>query len=117
MKNRLFLFVLVIAAFSMQSVAQPARQLVQVIVSPDKADWTYEKGQQAEFTITVLRDNVPLEGINVRYQVGPEKMDPWDEGTLKLTKGKASVKAKRFTQAGFLQCTASVEVDGKTYSS
>lgn len=98
-------------------MAQPARQLVQVIVSPDKADWTYEKGQQAEFSITVLRDNVPLEGIDVRYRIGPEKRDAWDEGTIKLKKGTASLKAKRFNDAGFLQCHASVVVDGKTYSS
>lgn len=88
-----------------------------MIVSPDKADWTYEKGQQAEFTITVLKDNVPLEGIDVRYRVHPEQMDAWDEGTVKLQKGTATVKTKRFTDAGFLQCHASVVVDGKTYSS
>ncbi|MFA5650227.1 MAG: acetylxylan esterase [Proteiniphilum sp.] len=117
MKNRLFLLSIFVLSLCFQGVAQPARQLVQVIVSPDKADWTYEKGQQAEFTITVLRDNVPMEGIDVRYRVGPEKMDAWDEGTVKLKKGIATVKTKPFNDAGFLQCHASVGVDGKTYSS
>ncbi len=117
MKNRLFLLSIFVLSLCFQGVAQPARQLVQVIVSPDKADWTYEKGQQAEFTITVLKDNVPLEGIDVRYRVHPEQMDAWDEGTVKLQKGTATVKTKRFTDAGFLQCHASVVVDGKTYSS
>src|SRR5690554_4494788 len=117
MKNRLFLFVVVISTLCLQSVAQPARQLVQVIVSPNKADWTYEKGQQAEFTISVLRDNVPLKGIEVRYSVGPEKMTLWDEGIIKLDKEFTTVKAKRFNEPGFLQCSASVVVEGKTYSS
>ncbi len=117
MKNRLFLFVVVITTLCLQSVAQPARQLVQVIVSPNKANWTYEKGQQAEFTISVLRDNVPLKGIEVRYSVGPEKMTLWDEGIIKLDKEFTTVKAKRFNEPGFLQCSASVVVEGKTYSS
>ena len=87
MKNRLFLFVVIITTLSFQSVAQPAKQLVQVIVSPNKTDWTYDKGQQAEFTITVLQNNIPLIGVDVRYTLGPEKMTPWDEGTIKLDKG------------------------------
>ena len=114
MKNRLFLFVVVISTLCLQSVAQPARQLVQVIVSPNKADWTYEKGQQAEFTISVLRDNVPLKGIEVRYSVGPEKMTLWDEGIIKLDKEFTTVKAKRFNEPGFLHCSASVVVEGNT---
>src|SRR5690554_1516198 len=117
MKNRLFLFVVIITTLSFQSVAQPAKQLVQVIVSPNKTDWTYDKGQQAEFTITVLQNNIPLKGVDVRYTLGPEKMTPWDEGTIKLDKGTTTVKAKRFNEAGFLQCHASVVVDGKNYSS
>lgn len=41
MKNLLVL--LFIFTFTL-SYAQPARQAVQVIVTPDKEDWTYEKG-------------------------------------------------------------------------
>ena len=111
-----FLFLL-IAGICFQSVAQPARQLVQVIVTPDRADWTYEKDDRAEFQITVLQNNVPLDGIEVHYRINPEKMEDWEEGTVTLKKGVASVKANRFRDAGFLRCHASVEVDGKTYSS
>lgn len=117
MMNRFFLLSIFILSLCFQGMAQPARQLVQVIVSPDKADWTYEKGQQAKFTITVLKNNVPLEGIDVRYRINPEKMAALEEGTVKLKNGTATVKAKRFNDAGFLQCHASVQVDGKTYSS
>ncbi len=98
-------------------LAQPSKQLVQVIVSPDKTDWTYEKGDRAEFQITVMRNNIPLEGILVNYSIQPELMESWDEGTLTLKKGIASVRAKAFKEPGFLRCQASVEVDGKTYSS
>lgn len=117
MKKGFLLTVLLMAAVSMSVFAQPARQLVQVVVSPDKADWTYKKGDRAEFQIMVFKNNVPLDGIEVSYRINPEKMDAWDEGKVTLKKGVATVKSKKFKDAGFLQCHASVVVDGKTYSS
>lgn len=117
MKNRFFLLSFFILSICLQGIAQPAKQLVRVIVTPDKADWTYKKGEQAEFRIMVVKNNVPLEGIEVKYRIGPEKMDPWEEKTITLKKGVATVKAKPFAEAGFLQCYASVVVDGKNYSS
>ncbi|MDD2328364.1 MAG: acetylxylan esterase [bacterium] len=117
MKNRLFLLSLFILSLCFQGIAQPARQLVQVIVTPDKSDWTYEKGEQAQFQIMVLKNNVPLEGIDVKYSIGPELMGAWEEKTITLKKGIATITAKQFNEAGFLRCHASVEVDGKTYSS
>ena len=102
--------------FTVTLTAQPRRELVQVIVTPSHADWTYETGERAEFTITVLRNNVPLNGIEINYVIQPELVDSWDEGTLVLEDGSVSVKAKKFTDPGFLRCTASVTVDGKEYS-
>ncbi|MFA7493779.1 MAG: acetylxylan esterase [Proteiniphilum sp.] len=117
MKNRLFLLFFFALASCLQVFSQPAKQLVQVIVTPDKSDWTYEKGEQAQFRIMVLKNSVPLEEIDVKYSIGPELMNAWEEKTVTLKKGVATVKAKKFNEPGFLRCTASVEVDGKTYSS
>lgn len=117
MKIRLNLLFLLIAGMCFQTTAQPSKQLVQVIVTPDEADWTYETGDRAEFQIMVLKNNVPLEDIEVNYRIQPEKMEVWEEGTVTLEKGVASVKTKRFRDAGFWRCHASVEVDGKIYSS
>jgi len=97
--------------------AQPSKTLVQVLVSPDKSDWTYETGERATFTISVLKNSVPLDGIKVNYRIQPEKVDVWEEGTVQLKDGKATLKAKKFNDPGFLRCHASVEIDGKTYSS
>ena len=116
--NKLFyLSVFLVLSFSIQLVAQPARQLVQVIVTPDKADWTYNTGDRAEFTVQVLRNNVPMEGIEVKYSIQPELMKAIEEGKVTLKKGLATVKAHKFSVPGFLRCNFSVEVDGKTYSS
>jgi len=117
MKIRYFFLYLLIAGMSFPSSSQPAKSLVQVIVAPDKADWTYKKGDLVEFEITVLKNNVLLQNIEVNYRIQPEKVDVWEERTVKLKDGVAIVKTKRFRDAGFLRCHASVEVDSKTYSS
>jgi cephalosporin-C deacetylase len=117
MKAKIFLSVISALIFSVSLSAQPRRELVKVLVSPDHASWTYEIGEQAEFTVTVLRNNVPLEGIEINYVIQPELVEIWDEGTIILTDGEIKIRAKKFTEPGFLRCTATVEVDGKEYSS
>lgn len=114
-KNLFLLFALPI--LTLQLYAQPSRELVQVIVAPNEADWTYQSGDRAEFAISVLQNNIPLEDIEVSYRIQPEKAEVWDEGTVITRKGIATVKAKKFKEAGFLRCHASVQVNGKTYSS
>src|SRR5690606_5618581 len=64
----------------------------QVLVSPDKHDWTYAPGEEATFTIQVLKHQVPIEDAEITYTLGPEKMKPTDQGTLTLKGGKVTVK-------------------------
>src|SRR5690554_6828638 len=117
MKIKNLYTLLMVIAVSLSIYAQPARQLVQVIVTPDKSDWTYSIGERASFKIQVLQNNYPLEGIEVSYNIQPELMKNHEEGKVKLNNKEAVVKAKPFKEAGFLRCLASVVVDGKTYSS
>ena len=106
--------------FNFYLSAQPSKQLVEVIISPDHSDWTYDIGEQAVFSINVLKNKVPLTGVEVKYTLGPDAgyrtLPFWDEGTLSL-KSNTKVKAKKFNDPGFLRCTATVMVDGKEYSS
>ncbi len=71
---------------TVQIVAQPRRELVSVVVSPDHADWTYKSGESAEFEITVWRNNEKLDAIDVNYIIQPELVDKWDEGTITFKK-------------------------------
>ena len=107
--------------FSTYLIAQPRQELVEVIVSPNHTDWTYSIGEQAEFTISVYKNNVLLDDIEIKYTVQPDPgyrtLKIWDEGTRTLRNNSTKIKAKKFTEPGFLRCTATVEVDGKEYSS
>ncbi|WP_373517253.1 acetylxylan esterase [Pricia sp.] len=106
--------------FTFYLTAQPSKQLVEVIVSPNHTDWTYDVGEQAEFSINVLRNQVPIEGVKIDYKIetdpGYREVKIWDEGTLSLN-NKTKVKAPKFKDPGFLRCTVTVTVDGKEYSS
>lgn len=115
--KKLYFLSFILFLFVLQISAQPARQLVQVVVTPDRSDWTYSEGDRAEFSISVLRNNVPLDGIEVSYNIQPEQMKALEEGKLTLKKGTVVIKAPKMKDPGFLRCNVSVEVDGKTYSS
>lgn len=110
-----FLLLSYFIALSTTIIAQPAKKLVSVIVTPDHADWKYEKGEKAEFTISVLKNDIPLD-VDVKYTIKPEKMDAIDTGTLHLKNGSASIKVKGLKEPGFLRCFAEVELDGISYS-
>ncbi len=114
LQKSIFLIFLILASVLN---AQPRKEYVQVLVFPNHSDWTYETGDRAEFTVSVLKNSVPLEDIEVKYRIQPEKVDVWEEGTVKLKDGKATIKAKKFKDPGFLRCHATVPVDGKTYTS
>ncbi|HET8736417.1 MAG TPA: acetylxylan esterase [Pricia sp.] len=120
MKTKQYTTLLSALLFCLYLQAQPSKQLVEVIVSPDHTDWTYDIGEQAEFSINVLRNNVPIEGIKIHYKIetdpGYREIKIWDEDTLALNT-KTKVKAPKLKEPGFLRCTATVTVDGKKYSS
>lgn len=96
-------------------LAQPSERLVTVIVTPDHADWLYKIGEPVKFTISVYRDNVLLKGAKLRYEVGPEKMEPTKKETVTLKDGTLALDAGSMKTAGFLRCIATVDVDGKEY--
>ncbi|MFC4720962.1 acetylxylan esterase [Geojedonia litorea] len=117
------IYVSVLFALSICGImnAQPREQLVKVMVTPNHTDWTYKTGEQAEFTITALRNNVPLEGAEIKYTIQPESgyrtLPIWDEGSFILKDKATKIKAKKFDKPGFLRCTATIVVDGNEYSS
>lgn len=101
---------------SLTSFSQTPRltHAIQVLVSPDKPDWTYAPNEEAMFKIQVLQHQVPLTDVEVSYAVGPEKMQPTDQGKLKLKNGSTTLKGK-LAEPGFLRCEVRVTIDGHTY--
>jgi len=96
---------------------QPPKEMVQVIVSPDHADWLYRTGEDPKFSVMVLRNYVSLNGITVNYEFGPEQMPPEKSGSAVLKDGILEVKEQGMKIPGFSCLTASVVLNGKKYAS
>ncbi|MDQ2658712.1 MAG: acetylxylan esterase [Bacteroidota bacterium] len=107
-----FLFVF---AIGVPLQAQPAEKYVKVIVAPDHDNWTYKPGEKVKFTITVLQNGNPLKNVKVRYEIGPEKMEPTKNESADLSKGSLTVDGGTMKTPGFLRCIAVAEVDGTEY--
>lgn len=112
MKRFLLLFFLFRTA---DLLAQPVERLIKIVVTPDHADWLYKVGEPVRFNVVVYRNNVPLKGARLRYEIGPEKMEPTKKETVTLKDGTLVLDGGTMRTAGFLRCIATVEVDGKEY--
>ncbi|MBD2700302.1 acetylxylan esterase [Spirosoma sp. BT702] len=96
-------------------VAQPSEKFVKVIITPDHEDWLYKVGEPVKFNVTVYRNNVLFKGAKMRYEIGPEKMEPTKKETVTLANGTLALDGGTMKTAGFLRCIAIVELDGKDY--
>ncbi|MCW3117438.1 MAG: acetylxylan esterase [Chitinophagaceae bacterium] len=111
------IFPLALLSFLLHAVvqAQPPAQFVKVIVAADHTDWTYKTGEPVNFKVTVLKDGNPLKNIRIKYEVGPEKMEPVKKDSLLQPTGVFSIPAVTLKNAGFLQCIVIANLDGKEY--
>lgn len=97
------------------SYAQPAEKMVKVIVAPDHTDWVYKPGEKVKFSITVLQNGNILKNVVVKYEVGPERMEPAKKDSLPVPAGSFTIDGGTMKDPGFLRCIATTVVNGKTY--
>ena len=114
--KKINIFIALLLLLSAPSIfAQPMEQMVKVIVAPDHSNWLYKTGENVKFTISVLQYGNPIKNVPIRYEIGPEKMDPVKKDSLNLPTGILSVDGGTMKTAGFLRCTVVAKVDGKEY--
>ncbi|SKB85714.1 acetylxylan esterase [Daejeonella lutea] len=109
------LFVLLLFAGIQEIVAQPAEQLVKVIVAPDHTNWTYHTGEKAKFTVSIIQYGNLLQNAKIKYDVGPERFPAVKSDSLVARDGKVTIDGGTMTTPGFLRCIVYAEVDGKRY--
>ncbi|MDR3220163.1 MAG: acetylxylan esterase [Dysgonamonadaceae bacterium] len=94
--------------------AQPVQKWVNIIVSPDHADWKYQTKETATFTIQVYKDNVLMKNIPVDYEIGPELFPVEKKQAVLLKNGELLLKAS-MNEPGFLRCKVIALIDGVKY--
>src|SRR5699024_3438120 len=98
-----------------RAFGQPAERLIRIQITPNHTDWLYKPGEKIKFSITVLKNNVPIPDTEIRYQISEDMMKPHKEGILQAEKGTATVEAKTMEKHGFLRCQAFVKYGGPEY--
>lgn len=107
--------ILLFGLLALPVVAQERVGTLQIQVSTDHADWRYQPGQAVRFRIVAVQDGHGVSGVTVKYRIGPEMMPARVEQSVLLPSEGIVVEGGTMTEAGFLRCIATVEVNGKTY--
>ena len=109
------IYLLLLLTATLKLNAQPAEQLIKIIVAPDHTDWLYKPSEKVKFSVAVLQSGNPMPNAKIRYEVGPEKMKPVVVDSAVLTDGRKIIEGGTMGAAGFLRCVVTTTVAGKTY--
>lgn len=113
---RIFFKILFFCVFSMGSVfAQPTEQMIKVQVVPNHSDFLYQEGKAVKFTISVLKNSVPLEDIEVSYEVSEDMQSPLKKRTLLIKNNTITIDAGTMNKPGFLRCQVYAKYQNKVY--
>lgn len=112
MKKLSFLFVCLLCVCT--SVAQIRGNEIRVLVSPDRADWTYGLNEKCTFTVRVLKAQNLLPDVTIDYELGPEMYPVETKKSVLLKSGELKLKGTMKTP-GFFRCKVTAHVDGRTY--
>ncbi len=93
----------------------PYRSDVLWVTVPDHADWVYKTGENANVDIQFLKYGMPVDGVEVSYELGGDMMPGDTKGTVKLKNGKARINMGTMKQPGFRDCKLTANIDGTTY--
>lgn len=114
---RFLLSLLVLVSLWNFSFAQSrSNQLIQVLVTPNKADWTYANNEEISFKVSIVKHQVPIQDADVSYSIGWEKMEPLQSGNLRVNGSEVQVgKPLKGEKPGFIRCEVKYKYDGQEY--
>jgi cephalosporin-C deacetylase-like acetyl esterase len=117
MKNKQtsILIVFIISFISSLAIAQPARQLVEIIITPMKESWVYKINERCDFEVKVLINGQFLTNVQASYEISPEQMLTEKKGEIQLNGERKIIEGIALKQPGFVKCAVMVEYKGKKY--
>ncbi|MCD7900394.1 MAG: acetylxylan esterase [Bacteroides sp.] len=113
MKTKLIIYLLLF--FSLPLMAQPAQRMIKVRVVPNHNDWKYNPGEKVKFDVQVTRNSIPLENVEIRYEISYDMMPTHQEETLTLKKGSITIEGGSMQSPGFLRCRVFATYEGNRY--
>lgn len=89
---------------------------IEIVLTQSHNNWIYKTGEEAIFTLLVLKNDVPLKNMPVKYSIGPEKMLPVKQGDLRTEDTAINITGGTLQTPGFLRCNVRVQIDGNWYN-
>ena len=86
------------------------------MVLADHADCHYRIGEEPRLRIFAKEGGSGLNGIQIHYEAGNDRMDPDMRGTTTFLRGEAHVPVGTMTTPGFRYCTLHFSVKGERYT-
>ncbi len=90
-------------------------KMVQFVLTPDHSDWNYKPNEIATIKVSAFRFGIPLKDAEIQYQYGPEQMETYKKGIIKLKNGSADIQIGTMKTPGFLQFKVQTNVDHTSY--
>jgi cephalosporin-C deacetylase-like acetyl esterase len=112
--NSSLIKILPVFLLTLNLTAQPPTTLVKVIVAPDHSDWNYKLGEEAKFSVQVLKYGNLIENVKIDYEIGPETLPEVKKEGVILKNGKTELSGK-MKVPGFYRLRVWAVVDGKRY--
>ncbi|HEX2968254.1 MAG TPA: acetylxylan esterase, partial [Bacteroidales bacterium] len=105
---------LFLTLFAFNLISQSNTGLVKVIIAPDHKDWIYKTGEQAKFSVQVLKYGNLLDNVTIDYETGPEMLPDTKKEGVVLKNGRTEFTGTMKTP-GFYRVRVWAVVDGRRY--
>lgn len=112
--QKLFSFFAFVFLYCGTGYAQTKGPSIAIQVNADKADWKYQTGAHALFTISIQKDGKEMSGVKTHIEAGQERMKPSAVLDTMLN-GAVVIDGGTLWEPGFLRCIVTAEIDGKKY--
>ncbi len=109
------LVALLCAAAPSPLLAQLPDSTVKLAVTLDRPDWLYRLGDSATFRVALQRAGRDIPNAQVFVALGPERMPPTRTDTVRGSGAGVTLRGS-LGVPGFLRATATVRLDGVTYT-
>lgn len=107
-------FVLIVQTVYAQNSPAPLK-LVDILLTPDHADWKYNAGEEARVQVTVLKYGVPLKDTELEYSLGQEMMSADVTHSMTLKEGSGTITIGTSELPGFRQLKVKARHNGNSY--
>lgn len=112
--KRIINFLVLFFAVSLGLSAQSSQ--LQLLLVPNHDDGLYKAGEQVKMKIIATRCGMPLNNVEISYEVSEDLMDAHIKKTVKPAGNEIAINVGTMKSPGFLRVKAKVEKDGKKAS-